>query len=499
MNKLFNALTETDKHNIVEFIKDTTQWNYKGDNLEKVFSSWAKNKEELFNAFGERLILSRDYELTNPHEVERKITDLWFGEAMSDLAHSFTDSKPFNALFCEKALAANLLDKNLYTYHFERDKDYFKTQIRYDRTEIDLSEYIGMKPMKALKRINKRVLGISEERFENLRLEHSLALNQKGIKGKLHLSIHPLDYMTMSDNDSGWSSCMSWRDDGEFHSGTIEMMNSPYVVIAYFTSDDNKFEFGSDGVWNNKKWRQLFIVHPTSIVSVKAYPYHNPYVSEYVCGWLKELFPDRAYAETGVWFGNGKRIENDKHYPHFYCDGHMYCDFTSCTPNHFGYFTEEAYEVGSIDYSGDLTCITCGEPINMDDQENYVTCSNCGPERHVAYCEDCGERLYEDQVYTDADGYTYCEYCYHERYFYCDSCGEEYNRNDVNRYEIVVKAEGTTRQNYYSICEHCYEKIEEYIGDSTVINLSLLDKEAKDALFTVIEKPYWYNNDELPF
>ena len=74
------------------------------------------------------------------------------------------------------------------------------------------------------------------DEWEEIRLAHSQIFNTNKMTGTLCLSIHPLDYATASDNDNGWSSCMSWRDDGCYRMGTVEMMNSPMVICAYFAS-----------------------------------------------------------------------------------------------------------------------------------------------------------------------------------------------------------------------------------------------------------------------
>jgi hypothetical protein len=94
--------------------------------------------------------------------------------------------------------------------------------------------------------------------WEDFRICHSQILNQKDLGGNLTISIHPLDYMTMSDNSYGWESCMSWESEGGYRQGTVEMMNSRSVVIAYLSGED-KMRIGDD-FWNSKKWRMwLFL------------------------------------------------------------------------------------------------------------------------------------------------------------------------------------------------------------------------------------------------
>ena len=92
----------------------------------------------------------------------------------------------------------------------------------------------------------------------------------------------------MSDNDCGWHTCMSWFHDGEFRLGTIEMMNSPYVVVTYLTAKEDMI-LTEDFYWNNKKWRELFIVTDKVISEIKSYPYVNRALTKYALNWLKDL------------------------------------------------------------------------------------------------------------------------------------------------------------------------------------------------------------------
>ena len=120
---------------------------------------------------------------------------------------------------------------------------------------------------------------------------HSRILNQKYMDGELCLSIHPLDYMTMSDNDNNWDSCMKWNGVGDYRCGTVECMNAPNVLIAYLHNPDhpmNPFTF-KDWKWNSKKWRELFIVNEEVISEVKGYCFQDESLTNTILMWIKEL------------------------------------------------------------------------------------------------------------------------------------------------------------------------------------------------------------------
>ena len=97
----------------------------------------------------------------------------------------------------------------------------------------------GSRPMRVVGRILKAYHFAKEEDYKELVNWHSRMLNDKRLEGELCLSIHPLDYMTMSENNCDWTSCMNWPEGGCYRGGTIEMMNSPMVIVAYLKSANN--------------------------------------------------------------------------------------------------------------------------------------------------------------------------------------------------------------------------------------------------------------------
>ena len=90
----------------------------------------------------------------------------------------------------------------------------------------------------------------------------------------------------MSDNNEDWESCMSWTQGGEYRVGTIEMMNSPYVIVAYLKSHHN-LEWADN--WNSKKWRELYICSNDFVRSITGYPYKDEKITKLVLEKIREL------------------------------------------------------------------------------------------------------------------------------------------------------------------------------------------------------------------
>lgn len=252
--------------------------------------------------------------------------------------------------------------------------------------------------------------------WEEVREAHAKATTTKRTKGTLCLSIHPMDYITMSDNNENWHTCMEWRNRREYRAGTVEMMNSPCVVVAYLKHPTHTV---FDGGWNSKLWRELFIVDKRVITNIKAYPYENPWLSRYIATWLKELAETAGFSQyidecftysdndhtTSQWLIDHKVNIN------LYTGSAMYNDCGRV--DQYMYLQEHSRYEFSLCYSGERICMNCGltESECNFESENEVFCSSC---EHVEryYCEECGECIQcEDEVYTIGDQ-CYCYSCW---------------------------------------------------------------------------------------
>ena len=252
--------------------------------IEKNLQYWNREKTTLYKIFGEQLILTKDIEYKMDFdellfEVETKLFNYTskaktFLDAYRKLTYyggPFPYHEKLSSLIYSDNLAGNIYKDETFSLNLPNDKI--------------LIIQSGSKISKILGKIAK---AFDLPGYEEFRILHSQALNQKTLKGKLCVSIHPFDYMTMSDNDCGWCSCMSWAEDGEYRGGTVEMMNSPCVVVAYLTSE-TPYQIDNNFNWSNKKWRQLFIVDTQVITGIKQYPYFNSAIEKITCDWLKEL------------------------------------------------------------------------------------------------------------------------------------------------------------------------------------------------------------------
>lgn len=377
----------------------------------ELLAEWDKAKSEtLIKLLNGSLILEKKINVELPfYELEGKVIELC-GQYEKELFEPVRkvvekSSYRFYEMFGSEALVKN---KVLTSYAIPVEIWNPET----GEFEATIKVMPGSKAIRSLGKIAK-FIGLGEI-FEEFRIKHSMILNTKRFDGVMRLSIHPLDYMTMSDNDSSWSSCMSWRRKGCYRQGTVEMMNSKYVVVAYLLSkEDMHLFYGKTeaDAWANKKWRELFIVDPTCIVNVKSYPYYSEELTTLSLNWVKELATQNLgweyRNEPEVWYRvDGQLLGLQS--MNFYTD-YMYNDI--CHDDEYKrlvYIGKDTTKI-DINYSGVFTCMACGRVESIEVDEGTLVGCECD-KRY--YCEKCNDMYRNPEDMRELDGYYYCPYCF---------------------------------------------------------------------------------------
>ena len=441
--------------------------------LEKIMHFWAESKGSyLYRMFGNNFIIEKPFAVRESFDIIKqrmfKIVAkheefiVKFTTALFDSTKIKSNTSPWQL---ERITRVDTLTKNRLENSFV---------IEAFNPNGECKKFVAQKNSKVVPLIGKIVkwLGI-DEGFEEFRIDHSMALNTAKLEGTLCLSIHPLDYMTMSDNESNWDSCMKWREKGCYRAGTVEMMNSEMVIVGYFKSDNKTMTMPGGGEWNSKKWRELFIVNPELIMDIKAYPYENDELTLACLTWIREL------VEKNIGWTNF-RTEYDKWEPDYddwafggYDDvsfntGYMYNDINESYTRHFYYVTNGDHENETLycEYSGKFVCMCCGEIGYLDEgDEGSLICEDCAPTKY--YCDSCGEWEYVlDNLHRVGDCY-YCDSCYDElpdNPFYEDD-GEE-KLADSTYITIVNRQTGNCYKFYVDYCDF-YHNLNDYFKDFT--------------------------------
>ena len=456
--EIFDALTPEDKETIKDYISI-----YAGAevaNLHITLNEWNKNKKTLYKALG------RNLRVKIP--IEMKKTDVDFDKELSEVYHQifppyrqsydayisaieraenkvklneklclvddlilFLQKLRDNGKICldDIVCVGWLFNYDNIRYGYIKDLPRFtvnKYCFKFDNREMTIEP--GQKIIKTIQKVlNFYGYDMSNGLFEEFRNKVSNITTSSNIKSNLVLSIHPIDYMTMSDNDCGWSSCMSWKNNGMYSDGTIEMMNSNMIIIAYLESD-NPF-IVNNHIIPNKSWRTLLYVHKNILVAGKSYPYHNSELDKKVLEELYKLvnknlkwdykYKEQEYKDLYSYLPNEEDQINNLWVSKkqiVIVTGHaMYNDLLEDKDSVYFCYRNIPKKGMVLNASGKNTCLICGlqhygttsEKICNNCKENY-SCCNCGnvdsSKKHfeISVANDNNYRVYRERI---------CEHC----------------------------------------------------------------------------------------
>lgn len=474
MMKPYDKITTTELKAIEEYALRYAAPVYCGN--EKYLAEWNEKKENLFKLMGNNLILPLGSVIHFPTAIDREknLEDAKTREMFSGLRteiisfayyYFFTEEeKEFLRVFNygdgyfgfdikysgypinenSRKIREEAFEKVRAAYNFAREyEDWcyvktFSTEAEY----IDSKFKIGTegrtmrmthkeKKIKALNRfyhlMEMEVVEDTsiekEEREKKLKslknhikqFENLMSLNtNKKISSDITLSIHPLDFMTMSDNDSNWSSCMSWKNFGSYRCGTVEMMNSAFVVIAYSKAKEpmDLFDDSEEYKWNNKTWRELFIVTKDFIYPIKGYPYHSAEFEKFVINKIAELSKKNCGFEYQENFY--ENMSPDFHTENMYND--TVCRVSTMIGKINIALTKEEINGMDFNYSGNFVSSISGDITFLDPDYETVLLADVDDNYFPYYkCPRCGEVVTYDKVsWSDYEGEDVCNDCWDE-------------------------------------------------------------------------------------
>lgn len=447
MTTLLDTLSELDKKRIANYVLKyggiysckgdffRNKWESNSDFLNLWLADWAKNKKKLYRLLGNSLIFTKKVKIdVDTHffyeEINHILNKIYdkYSYLTDDKNSGYNDTTFFHYMrgfdFYE------LLNKDDSVYYdelgkeeiekYNENKSFYEYIYRYPVFELiaslfqDYNCYEGIAnrnirikrtfpdgTFKLLK-INKneklikarlkvleffevfKYYPLYEEQFNYFAKNYNELRAIKNRDALLCLSIHPLDFMTMSDNNSGWTSCMAWADEeggGCYRVGTVEMMNSNMTICAYLLPEkekDKEWLFGQyprhwdaddyyyenipedadeetkeAWTWNNKRWRCLYYINKDILCSGKSYPYTSDSLSKMVLdvihelaeknlGWKYQFGPQPYLDMRNFSFRNFYKLRDDeeflkdKHCIFFETKG-MYNDFLNANDYHTYY------------------------------------------------------------------------------------------------------------------------------------------------------------------
>lgn len=438
--------------------------------LDELFDVWAKSKAKFIKRFGGLI-----YEWPEPVEFqldqnEKKSRAMEFANDVFNTYHN--------------AELAKFIDDNIDTFYDNKVSN-----------ESSKKVPKGMKLVKAFKYFedNATVLRMVQDQASQL-------IQENKVKGILCFSVHPLDFLSSSENLYNWRSCHSL--DGDYRAGNLSYMVDETTFMVYLKGMDN-VELPNFGrvKWNSKKWRMLLYTstNDSILFAGRQYPfvsrtgidtvlniYNNIMGENRECdscwgkyrkydSW-KTNYVDTFIPKEGLFYSPQKLRTRYLEYEgelHDICKiikdgpGAMnYNDLLRSSVYDYPYYATlpnymSAYGLKPIEIGETVRCLHCGT-FNIEHSDT-MRCDDCelkyGNEENDYYgrCACCGRRIYYDDSYVvDDTEDSICDSCYDTETFTCDGCGCVYYNENKN---YVASKDDYESGRYY--CPHCYEEVME--------------------------------------
>lgn len=434
--------------------------------VDKLFEDWYKAKEKFIDRFGGLI-----YEWPTP--IEFTLDEKEKHYRASNFADCVHDT--FN-----NPVLAEFIDENLDGFF---DNKVVKVV---PNSEIP----VGMKLLKAFKyfEFNPKTLRSIQDMASQL-------IQENKVKGTLCFSVHPLDFLSSSENTYNWRSCHAL--DGEFRAGNLSYMTDRSTFMVYLKgADDVKLPNFGDVKWNSKRWRMLIHAKEDDeiIFAGRQYPfssksgidtvmniYNNLCQQDNCWGYMKYSEWRADYVSAYVPYdadpsaepmGLGDRyaviagnlmpmndlIVDGRHALNYndlmHSTTYIYPYFGIYNPR--GYHSRRELRENPIQIGEGVLCLHCGDQLIRNAET--MRCDDCelayGVEENENYCSCacCGRRMYVDDAYIVGDcEELVCSQCFNSECFICDACDQAYYNEDRNYCEET--------DTY--ICKHCNSEYHE--------------------------------------
>ena len=347
--------------------------------IEKILDTWAENKVLIYLAFGKQLVLEKDI------EFEKEEREIW--TEIMELIGKYPYLYWFAVNNC-RTMCRNEYEPFSSDFHN-------KTKIPTNRMKftklISLLEE-NMTPLESLKELSEEEKNIYLKLKEKVKYtspildDYSKIISGNKTKGKLKVSIDPLDYILMSHNKSGWDSCYNIakngesRHFGEYTNGLFSYMEDAHTVISYKHSE-NLYEFKIGRSKFNeysRNWRQVIYIdiENKGFITSRQYPNRNYAVSEKVRNMIEEAL-STFYKCENKWTTKNVTNNIEKTQNCFEDDGIGYNDILHDNNLDGAKMVRLKAEKNELHfYTGILTiCPVCGKT-RITNQRNPL-CSQC--------------------------------------------------------------------------------------------------------------------------
>lgn len=447
-------LNENVKTNIKTILENVEEVSVNDDVISSMLSTWFENKKKFIEYFGNQLI----YEYP---DVEFKVPKERRSYLLSDFINRANDYLYFNYKdFNKEAYAIN----RFFDFIERNAESFFENLVSNDFLFDNIHITKGMKLSKAFKYfIQDKEVVIAIQQLA------SSYIQKDKLKGTLCLSVHPYDYLSLSENKCNWRSCHAL--DGEYCAGNLSYMLDESTVVCYIKSDEDEYLRYFPMKWNNKKWRMLihFGEDKRWIFLGRQYPYEVEGILEFL---EKDVFYDQYYKFQNDECDQLGKMDliapyialNNGYTTNLYLKHEVIKDQSDLHYNdllrsscYVPYYTSKKWYVQKmqprVKVGHKVKCIKCGEG-EIPGGEHTFLCKRCAVEEgNYVECYCCGNLVkYENSLLLTCSDDRICNDCYEEGYaHYCGNCEGlflEENMHYSHKFDCYF-------------CEDCFEDIKE--------------------------------------
>lgn len=410
---------------VIDYLRDYT--NATASNIEKhLIDEWAIAKLRLFEKyFHNTLTIEKEISFCLPF-YKTELGEEWC-KKINNLRQDINDSITTDDLTARWLK----IELNDYMRDLSTDKKYTYKRVNYVSNISNKTKLV-----RACHKLFEKLKVASEyiNRFEKLMEERSLIIQEAWTRGTLVLSIDPKDFLTASDNDCGWTSCFSLRENGECRGSVYSAAVTDGIMIAYIKADKDCTYYEKS--FSNKKWRAWILDNAIIddqnqcidefLYVAKNYPFSSENITNCIYNWLFEL-NNKQYVPCTV--------------PWRYRDTFMYLDYNNEDTYYVPKNSNEIY----TDFKRGPIVDWGVYPVDLENGKEILE-SNRDVCLEGYCCCECCCRLREEDTYYAYDE-IYCEDCFYKYYFFCDRCGEAINKDEIN----YIEGEG-------DLCDYCLRR-----------------------------------------
>lgn len=273
----------------------------------------------------------------------------------------------------------------------------------------------------------------THQRYNAVFAQLADALNPLQMKKTAILSLHPCDFLEMSNKDNTWRSCHRLNG-GEYQAGAISYMLDEVSMIFFTVDSDVKEHFHKAP----RRGRQMFFYQNNMLFQSRQYPKDANDLMEQYRNIVQKVI-SVCLGVPNRWQLKNKRTELDEFYT---TDSHglHYPDY-----EYFGNISllRGAENYGILHIGHPALCVCCGHEYNSHSQ---LKCNHC---EATVVCKDCGKTVaLQNARYID-DAY-HCNTCMHV----CADCGMVITNG-------VMYPALDRRGNLVEVCESCFQHMQE--------------------------------------